>query len=83
MGAAAAVGAAVELEGLGADAVSTADSGCAGADPICCVTADCAGETAFHSAWRDLGGQDSPFTVEEISQRYAWLSAKFMEMGAQ
>mmetsp|Transcript_3392 Transcript_3392/g.8864 ORF Transcript_3392/g.8864 Transcript_3392/m.8864 type:complete len:627 (+) Transcript_3392:1-1881(+) len=42
-----------------------------------------AGETAFHSAWRDLGGQDSPFTVEEISQRYAWLSAKFMEMGAQ
>ncbi len=47
------------------------------------VRASGAGAQAFYAAWRQLGGRDSPFSEEEISQRYSWLSAKFMEMATQ
>uniref|UniRef100_A0A7S2X079 Uncharacterized protein n=1 Tax=Chloropicon primus TaxID=1764295 RepID=A0A7S2X079_9CHLO len=37
-------------------------------------------DTAFHSAWNQMGGEvASPFSIEEVTQRWHWLCAKFME----
>ena len=37
---------------------------------------------AFFSAWQEMGKENSPFSEQEIAQRFAWLSAKFMELAS-